>query len=80
LVSAHSAAPWPSGLNDIWKWIDKDLTLVTIPKAGHIVHGDASELVTRKMLWEVLAVPYIEELDYCKAITAAPPIRICISD
>lgn len=37
-------------LNDTWKWIEKDLTLVTVPKAGHFVHRDASELVTRTMV------------------------------
>ena len=40
----------PGALNDTWKWIDKDLTLVTIPKAGHFVHRDAAELVTRRMV------------------------------
>jgi pimeloyl-ACP methyl ester carboxylesterase len=34
-------------LNDTWKWIDKDLTLVTIPNAGHFVQQDAADLVTR---------------------------------
>jgi pimeloyl-ACP methyl ester carboxylesterase len=40
----------PGALNDTWKWVEKDLTLVTIPDAGHFVHRDASALVTRKML------------------------------
>lgn len=40
----------PGALNDTWKWIDKDLTLVTVPKAGHWVHRDASEVVTREMI------------------------------
>jgi pimeloyl-ACP methyl ester carboxylesterase len=40
----------PGALNDTWKWLDKDLTLVTIPNAGHFVHRDAPEFVTRKML------------------------------
>jgi pimeloyl-ACP methyl ester carboxylesterase len=40
----------PGALNNTWKWIEKDLTLVTIPKAGHFVHRDASELVTRTMM------------------------------
>ncbi len=37
----------PGALNDTWKWIDKDLTLVTIPGAGHFVQQDAAELVTK---------------------------------
>jgi pimeloyl-ACP methyl ester carboxylesterase len=37
-------------LNDTWKWVEKDLTLVTVPKAGHFVHRDASAFVTRKMV------------------------------
>jgi pimeloyl-ACP methyl ester carboxylesterase len=40
----------PGALNDTWKWVDNELTLVTIPGAEHWVHRDAPELVTRKML------------------------------
>ncbi|MFN0056809.1 MAG: alpha/beta fold hydrolase [Planctomycetales bacterium] len=40
----------PGALNDTWKWVEKDLTLVTVPKAGHFVHRDAPEFVTRTML------------------------------
>jgi len=40
----------PGALNDTWKWVDKDLTLVTVPKAGHFVHRDAAEFVTRTMV------------------------------
>ena len=39
-------------LNGTWDWVEKDLTLVTIPGAGHFVQHDASELVTRSMqMW-----------------------------
>ncbi|MBM3784166.1 MAG: alpha/beta hydrolase [Acidobacteria bacterium] len=34
-------------LNDTWKWLDGDLTLVTVPGAGHFVQQDAAELVSR---------------------------------
>jgi pimeloyl-ACP methyl ester carboxylesterase len=34
------------GLNNTWDWIDADLTLVTVPGAGHFVQQDAAELVT----------------------------------
>ncbi len=36
-------------LNNTWDWLEKDLTLVTIPGAGHFVQQDASELVTETM-------------------------------
>jgi pimeloyl-ACP methyl ester carboxylesterase len=39
----------PGGLNDTWRWIDGELTLVTIPKAGHFVQQDAAERVTELM-------------------------------
>jgi epoxide hydrolase 4 len=39
----------PGALNDTWKWIDADLTLVTIPTAGHFVQQDAAEFVTKTM-------------------------------
>lgn len=35
------------GLNNNWEWVDNDLTLVTIPTAGHFVHHDSPDLVTR---------------------------------
>ncbi len=39
-------------LNGTWEWLEKDLTLVTIPDAGHFVQQDAAELVSRTMkLW-----------------------------
>lgn len=37
-------------LNDSWDWLEKDLTLVTVPKVGHFVHHDAPEFVTKTML------------------------------
>jgi epoxide hydrolase 4 len=40
----------PGALNDTWKWLDKDLTLVTIPGADHWVHHDAAALVTKTMV------------------------------
>ena len=36
-----------SGLNDTWKWVQKDLTIVTVPDAEHFVQHDKPELVTR---------------------------------
>lgn len=37
------------GLNNTWDWIGKELTLVTIPGAGHFVQQDAAERVTMTM-------------------------------
>ncbi len=42
------------GLNNTWDWIDRDLTIVTAPDAGHFVQQDAAELVTETMLWWLL--------------------------
>jgi pimeloyl-ACP methyl ester carboxylesterase len=38
-------------LNNTWDWLERDLTLVTVPGAGHFVQQDASELVTKTMKW-----------------------------
>lgn len=37
-------------LNGTWKWLEKDLTLVTLPEADHWVQQDAADLVTRNMV------------------------------
>jgi pimeloyl-ACP methyl ester carboxylesterase len=39
----------PGALIDTWKWVDNELTLVTIPDAGHFVQQDAPERVTKAM-------------------------------
>jgi len=39
------------GLSGTWKWLEKDLTLVTVPGAGHFVQQDAADLVTSTMQW-----------------------------
>ncbi|MEZ4681008.1 MAG: alpha/beta hydrolase [Caldilineaceae bacterium] len=42
----------PGALNDTWQWLEQDLTLVTVPGAGHFVHQDAPDFVTRSMaMW-----------------------------
>jgi pimeloyl-ACP methyl ester carboxylesterase len=40
----------PGALNDTWKYVEKDFTLVTVPEANHFVHRDAPELVTKTMV------------------------------
>ena len=42
------------GLAGTWNWLEKDLTLVTVPGAGHFVQQDAAELVTTTMRWWLL--------------------------
>ena len=37
------------GLSGTWNWVEKDLTLVTVPGAGHFVQQDAADLVTSTM-------------------------------
>lgn len=39
-----------SGLNGTWDWLEKDLTLITIPDADHFVQQDASGVVTKSMV------------------------------
>jgi len=39
----------PSALNDSWKWMEKDLTIVTVPGSNHFVQQDAAELVTDRI-------------------------------
>lgn len=39
----------PGALNGTWKWLESDLTLVTIPGAGHFVQQDASAVVSQTM-------------------------------
>ena len=39
-------------LNRTWEWLDADLTLMTIPGAGHFVHHDKPALVSRTLkMW-----------------------------
>lgn len=40
----------PGALNDTWKWLEKDFTLVTIPDAEHFVQQDAADQVTKNMV------------------------------
>ena len=46
-----------AGLNNTWEWVNADLTMVTVPGAGHFVQQDASELVSNTMEWWLKAHP-----------------------
>jgi pimeloyl-ACP methyl ester carboxylesterase len=42
----------PGALNNTWEWLEQDLTLVTVPGAGHFVQADAPEFVSRTIkMW-----------------------------
>jgi pimeloyl-ACP methyl ester carboxylesterase len=46
----HGLDDWallPGALDGTWNWVEKDLTLVTVPGAGHFVQQDAPKFVTR---------------------------------
>jgi epoxide hydrolase 4 len=55
VLMIHGLDDWallPGALNNTWEWLESDLTLVTIPKSGHFVQQDASDLVTRNIkMW-----------------------------
>lgn len=55
VLMIHGLDDWallPGALNGTWDWVEKDLTLVTVPGAGHFVQQDAAEFVTRTMkMW-----------------------------
>ena len=36
-------------LNNTWEWVEKDLTITTVPTAGHFVQADEPEFVTKTM-------------------------------
>lgn len=40
----------PGALDGTWKWVEKPVTLVTVPDAGHFVHRDMPEFVTQTMV------------------------------
>jgi pimeloyl-ACP methyl ester carboxylesterase len=39
----------PAALNNTWEWVDQDLTLMTLPQAGHWSHWEAADQVTGAM-------------------------------
>jgi pimeloyl-ACP methyl ester carboxylesterase len=40
----------PGALSGTWEWVEKDLTLVTIPGSGHFVQQDAAQTVSDTMV------------------------------
>jgi pimeloyl-ACP methyl ester carboxylesterase len=39
-----------NGLNDLWKWVDSELTLLVVPGAGHGPHAELPEFVTPRIM------------------------------
>ena len=39
-----------SGLNDLWTWVDNELTLLVVPGAGHGPHAEMPEFVTPRIM------------------------------
>jgi len=40
----------PGAMNGTWNWVERDLTLITMPASGHFVRQNEAELVTKKMV------------------------------
>lgn len=40
----------PGALNGTWQWVEQDLTLMTLPGAGHFVQQDAADTVSNTMV------------------------------
>lgn len=40
----------PGALNGTWQWVEKDLTIMTIPGASHFVQQDAADTVSNTMV------------------------------
>ena len=48
----------PGALNSTWEWVERDLTIMTIPGAGHFVQQDAAQTVSDTMVsWLQLRKP-----------------------
>ena len=45
----------PNGLTGLWEVLDGELSVVTVPGAGHFVHRDAADPVSRTLRWWLLA-------------------------
>ena len=45
----NDAALHKDALSGTWNWVEKDLTIVTVPGAGHFVQQDAAEFVSTTM-------------------------------
>ena len=51
----NDAALHKDALSGTWNWVEKDLTIVTVPGAGHFVQQDAADVVSTTMKAWLLA-------------------------
>ena len=49
-TEAYDGAFLPATLNDIWKWVDGELTLRVLPGVGHGPHTEVPEIVTPQIV------------------------------
>jgi pimeloyl-ACP methyl ester carboxylesterase len=56
IYGASSGTFLPGTLNDLWRWVDKDLTLQVLPGVGNAPHTEVPEVVT-PLIMEWLARP-----------------------
>jgi pimeloyl-ACP methyl ester carboxylesterase len=40
----------PAALNGTWDWVESELTIITLPNAGHFVQHDGAQTVTKNMV------------------------------
>jgi len=40
----------PDALNGTWQWVERDLTISSVPEANHWGRQDAADLVTRAIV------------------------------
>ena len=50
IYGANDGAFLPSTLNDLWQWVEKDLTLHVLPGVGHGPHTQVPEFVTPRIV------------------------------
>ena len=51
LIYGRNSQPFrPGTLNDLWQWVDGELTIQVLPDVGHGPHTEAPEIVTPRIL------------------------------
>ena len=51
LIYGKNSQPFkPGTLNDLWRWVDGELTIQVLPEVGHGPHNEAPQIVTPRIL------------------------------